>query len=132
MPVSYVIVTRVKRLARTLSVIGCGGRGNGEPFRGNGVIVYRPGASGTRKRPSAPECTTRPEPEPSARRTRSGAASGRGAHCGSGGTRSTGQVGPATTRPEIPEWAVWPLAEPQATAHHRSVTQTSDFLTTVG
>jgi hypothetical protein len=41
-------------------------------------------------------------------------------------------VGPATTRPAIPELIARPLAEPQATAHHRSASQTSDFLTTVG
>jgi hypothetical protein len=42
------------------------------------------------------------------------AASGRGAHCGSGGTRSTGQVGPATIRPAIPDSPAVAEANPPA------------------
>jgi hypothetical protein len=43
------------------------------------------------------------------------ALSGLGEHPGRGGTVSTGQVGPETTRPAIPEEEVAPVAEPHAT-----------------
>jgi hypothetical protein len=53
------------------------------------------------------------------RRTRRLAASGRGAHAGWGGTISTGQVGPATIRPAIPECNSLPPAALHAVKHSR-------------
>src|SRR5207248_6025087 len=88
----------------------------------------------TRKRPSEPDRTTRVEAEPPVRVIRRRAASGRGAQPASGGTRSTGQVGPASTRPTTPEWLIWPLAEaqPQARANATRARRRSDFRTTLG
>ena len=59
------------------------------------------------------------------------AATGRGAQFGSGGTRSTGQVGPSTTRPEIPELGTAPLAAAHAATkkveHTRAMERNRDI-----
>jgi hypothetical protein len=117
MPVSYVTRIWVKRPGRTLTSSGAGGRGNADPGCASGLTVYSPAARRIVKRPLESERTvTCGDPLP-AGWILSLAASGRGAHVGAGGLRSTGHVGPATMRPSIPERRMPPLAAPHAPSH---------------
>jgi hypothetical protein len=76
--------------------------------------MYTPGGRSMRNLPLAPEWASFDAEFVSTRRIRRLAASGRGAHCGWGGNRSTGQVGPASTRPLMPDWSGCAPAVPHA------------------
>ena len=82
--------------------------------------MYAAGASRTRKRPSAADRTSIGRARLPSTRMRSEATSGRGAQPGCGGTLSTGQVGPETTRPAIPEALTPPVAAAAAHSPARS------------
>jgi hypothetical protein len=117
MPVSYVTRILVKRPGRTLTSNAAGGRGSADLDFDSGLTVYSPGASRIANRPFGSERTVNcGDPFP-AGWILSLATSGFGAHDGDGGRRSTGHVGPATTRPSIPELLTPPLAAPHAPSH---------------
>src|SRR3954468_16740144 len=89
----------------------CSGATPIRPVTGCGATTYAPAGRGKKNVPSTAD-DTRPVSTPELSRTTSTApAMTRGAQEGSGGTFSTGQVGPAVTVPAIPPEAVADASE---------------------
>src|SRR4051812_49228368 len=106
----------------------CSGATPIRPVTGCGATIYVPGRRGTKNVPSTPDETLPVSaPEPS-RTTSTAPAMTRGAQEGSGGTFSTGQVGPAVTVPAIPPEAVGEA--PGAWAAHPAVTRRRNAVAT--